>query len=155
MCALYLVWSLIRYMTLHFTDRRGSCPFRKRSLPFVRHLENIWPVIENAFLLKERKSQPRAVKPGPRTRTFRFLSLSLTTTLPHRPAKIPKKLSTYTSKPFFLTVTSIAGDPSSFHKFHIKFNLGFNFVPSTTLQKRTIYLIQCNFIQSIYYIQHD
>jgi len=25
--------------------RRDSCPFRRRSLPLFRHLENFWPVI--------------------------------------------------------------------------------------------------------------
>ena len=49
------------------------------------------------FLLKERKS-----------------NLSLTTTLPHRPAKIPKNLSKSTSKLSFLTFTSIIGDPNPF-----------------------------------------
>ena len=50
-------------------------------------------------------------------------------------------LGTYTSKLSFLTVTSITGDPSPIHNFSRKFNLGFNFVFSKTIQKRIICLI--------------
>ena len=67
-------------MSHGFTDcfvwRLRSCPFGKRSLPFVKHLD----LLLRVFLLKTR------VEPGP----FVSLSLSLTTTLPHRPAKFRK-----------------------------------------------------------------
>ena len=33
--------------------RRCSCPFRKRSLPFLRHLENFSPVIESVSMKKK------------------------------------------------------------------------------------------------------
>ena len=81
------------------------------------------------------------VEPGPRPRTLRILSLSLSTTLPHQPAKLPKKLSTDTSKLSFLTVTSITGGPRPFHNFSREYNLGFNFVFSKTIKKRIICLI--------------
>ena len=81
--------------------RHCSCPFRKRSLPFLRNLIGI--------ILNDRKLQAR-VKPGPRTCAFPL------TTIP-KPAKIPKNLSTYTSKLSFLTVTSVRDDPSPFQNF--------------------------------------
>ena len=40
--------------------------------------------------------------------------------IPHRPAKIPKNLSKYTNKLFFLTVTLITGDPCPFRKFELQ-----------------------------------
>ena len=33
--------------------RHRSCPFRKRSLPFLRHLENFCPFIESVFIKKK------------------------------------------------------------------------------------------------------
>ena len=62
--------------------------------------------------------------------------------------KYRKKFSTYTSKLSFKTVTSITGDPSPFHNFKRKFNLGFNFVISMTIKNCNICLI--NLIQGIY-----
>ena len=68
--------------------------------------------------------------------------------------KYPKKFSTYTSKLSFITVTSITGDPSPFHNFKPKFNLGLNFAISMTIKNRNICLI--NLIQGIYSdIHHD
>ena len=66
--------------------------------------------------------------------------------------KYRKKFSTYTSKLSFITVTSITGDPSPFHNFKPKFNLGFNFVISMTIKNRNICLI--NLIQGIYSVIH-
>ena len=51
------------------------------------------------------------------------------------------KFSTYNGKLSFVTVTSITDDPSRFHNFKRKLNLGFNFVLSKNIQKRIIYLI--------------
>ena len=36
---------MMTIMPLIGVDRRSSCPFRKRLLPFLRHLENSRPVI--------------------------------------------------------------------------------------------------------------
>ena len=66
--------------------------------------------------------------------------------------KYRKKFSTYTSKLSFITVTSITGDTSPFHNFKSKFNLGFNFVISMTIQNRNVCLI--NLIQGIYSVIH-
>ena len=63
--------------------RHHSWPFRDRSPPFLRQLENFGIVIESVPS-KERKSQP-SVKPGPRTGIFRTLI-----SLPHRQSKILK-----------------------------------------------------------------
>ena len=41
-----------------FGRRRGSCPFRIRSLPFLRHLENFWHVIESVPIKKKEKRNP-------------------------------------------------------------------------------------------------
>ena len=79
--------------------RRCSCPFRKQSLPFSRNFIGIF--------LNDSKSD---LEPGPRT------CASPLTTIP-KPTKIPKNLSTYTSKLSFLTVTSVTGDPSPFQNF--------------------------------------
>ena len=65
--------------------RHHSWPFRERSPPFLRQLENVWTVIESVPS-KERKSQP-SVKPGPRTGTFRTL---ISLPHPHRQSKILK-----------------------------------------------------------------
>ena len=51
------------------------------------------------------------------------------------------KFSTYNSKLSFVTVTSITDDPTHFHNFKRKLNLGFNFVLSKNIQKRIICLI--------------
>ena len=93
-----------------------SCPFRKRSLPFlIKTTRKFFYLLLRVFLLKRKKI---AIKPGPRAQTFCILnSLPYLTTLPNQLAKIPKKLSTYTSKLSFRTVTSITGDPSPFHNF--------------------------------------
>ena len=66
--------------------------------------------------------------------------------------KYRKKFNTYTSKLSFITVTSITGDTSPFHNFKSKFNLGFNFVISMTIQNRNVCLI--NLIQGIYSVIH-
>ena len=66
--------------------------------------------------------------------------------------KYQKKFSTWTSKLSFITVTSITGDPSPLHNFKRKFNLGFNFVISMTIQNRNICLI--NLIQGIHSVIH-
>ena len=63
--------------------RHHSWPFRERSPPFLRQLENFWTVIESVPS-KERKSQP-SVKSSPRTGTFRTLI-----SLQHRQSKILK-----------------------------------------------------------------
>ena len=81
---------LIRPCLSHL--RRCSCPFRKRSLPFLRHLENFSPVIESVSMKNKGKLQPR-VKLGLESEPFVSSSRSLTTTLPHGPAKIPNYLS--------------------------------------------------------------
>ena len=43
---------------------RSKFPFRKRSLPFLRHLENFWPVTESVSMKEGGRSQPRD-EPGP------------------------------------------------------------------------------------------
>ena len=58
--------------------RRSSCPFRKRSLPFLRHLENFWPAIGSVSIKKKENRIPGSnmdLEPGP----FVSSSLSLTT----------------------------------------------------------------------------
>ena len=58
--------------------RRCSCPFRKRSLPFLRHLENFLPVIGSVSIKKKENRKPGSnlnLEPGP----FVSSSLSLTT----------------------------------------------------------------------------
>ena len=37
---------------LHF-PQATRCPFRKRSLPFLRHLKKFWPVIESVSMKKK------------------------------------------------------------------------------------------------------
>ena len=38
---------------------RSKFPFRKRSLPFLRHLENFWPVTESVFIKEEEDRNPQ------------------------------------------------------------------------------------------------
>ena len=48
--------------------RRCSCTFRKRSLPFLRHLENFGPVIESISMKKKQNRNPgsnQALNPYP------------------------------------------------------------------------------------------
>ena len=59
---------------LSFRDRRSSCPFRKLSMPFVRHLDNVRPVIESVSIKKIEDRNPEwnpDLEPGP----FIFCSL--------------------------------------------------------------------------------
>jgi len=90
---------------------RRSCPFRKRSLPFLRHLE-IFDLLLRVFLWKRKKIATQG-QTRRRTRTLRILM-----SLPYHwhyhtdPPKIPKNLSKYTNKLSFLTITSITGHPS-------------------------------------------
>ena len=87
----------------------GRCHF------YIKTTRKFFYLLLRVFLLKRKKI---AIKPGPRAQTFCILnSLPYLTTLPNQLAKIPKKLSTYTSKLSFRTVTSITGDPSPFHNF--------------------------------------
>ena len=87
------------------TARHRNCPFRKRLLPFLRLLENFWPVIESVSFKKKENRKAAGSNPDLEPGAFVSLSLFLTTALPHRPAKIPKNLSSLTKKLFFLTDT--------------------------------------------------
>ena len=65
--------------------RHRSCPFRERSLPFLRHL------IFSVSIKKKKKIPTQGSNAD-----FRIPNLSeLTTTLPHPSAKIRENLSTY------------------------------------------------------------
>ena len=90
-------------------------------------------------------SQPR-VERGPRI----LISLfdHYTTTPTHN---TPKNLSTnLTSKLSFLTVTSITGDPSTFHNFFSTWASTSFFLKDYS--KHTRYLAYCNFIQETYWL---
>ena len=49
---------MLRLVVPHDFLRRYSCPFRERSLPFLRHLENFWPVIESVSIKKKENRNP-------------------------------------------------------------------------------------------------
>ena len=101
-------------------------------------LRNFLTCYGECFYQKERPSKPRV---QPRLNSDLSYPLSLTTTLPHRPAKIPKNLSTSTRKLSLLTGTSITGDPSPFHNFSCQFNVGLNVALSETIKKRITCLV--------------
>ena len=46
------------YLWSFFYRHRRSFPFRKRSLPFSRHVENFWPVIESVPIRKKENRNP-------------------------------------------------------------------------------------------------
>ena len=73
-------------MEIIVVQRSRSCPFGKRSLPFLRHSENFWPVIETVSIKKKENRMPTS-----------NLDLEPEPFVPHQPAKISKKLSKYTS----------------------------------------------------------
>ena len=86
-------WSLEQlgnsfYSWSFFYRRRRSFPFRKRSLPFSRHLENSWPVIESVPIKKKENRNPES-NPDP------CASPNLSPLPLHyqnEPPKIPEKL---------------------------------------------------------------
>ena len=130
------VWMAIRKGKSTLTSSRRSCLFRKLSLSFLRHFR---PVIESVSIKEKEKSNVGSnldLAPGP------FVSFSLTTSLPPDPPKFLKvKVHKQTNKLFFLTDTSITGDPSPFHNYQREFNSGFNVVLSKSIEKRIIFLI--------------
>ena len=104
--------------------RRGSCPFLKRSLPFTRHLNFFWPIIESVSI---KKKQNRHTGSNPDL-SYPYLSplpLHYNTDPPEVRKILSNKLTNY-----FL---SLIGDR--------KVNLGFDVVLSKTIQKRIICLI--------------
>ena len=54
----------------------ATFPFRERSLPFLSHLENLWPVIDSVYINNKKKTVAQGrtrisnpdLKPEPRTR---------------------------------------------------------------------------------------
>ena len=91
--------------------QRYGCLFRKRSLPFLKHLGNLWPVSWSVSIKKKENRDQGSnldLEPG-----LSYPNLFLLPLHCHSdPAKFRKKISTYTSKLFFLTATSITGDPA-------------------------------------------
>ena len=78
-------------------------------------LEQIWPTIESVSTrIKKQENRNTGSNPD-----FSYPNLSPLPLRYHkrRPAKIPKILSTYTSKLSFLTVTSTTAEASPFHNF--------------------------------------
>ena len=96
---------------------RGSCPFRKRLLPILRHLENFWPIIESVSI--KRKKIVTQGRTWTSNADLSYPKLSplplLNTTTPTR--QNSEKFKLYTSKLSSLTVTSMTGDPSPFRNF--------------------------------------
>ena len=65
--ALYLFNSCFQIAQIAATSRR-SCPFHKRSLSLLRHLENFWRVIESFSIKKKENRNPGSnldLVPGP------------------------------------------------------------------------------------------
>ena len=91
--------------------RRRKFSHRKRALPFLRLLRNVWPVTESVAVIKIRKKNATQGL----IQTYRIL-ISLPyhyTTIPT--TKIPKKKLANSLSWLF---TSITGDPSPFHNFY-------------------------------------
>ena len=96
---------------------RGSCPFRKRLLPILRHLENFLPIIE-CVSIKRKKivTQGRTWTSNPDLSYPKLSPLPLlNTTTPTR--QNSEKFKLYTSKLSSLTATLMTGDPSPFRNF--------------------------------------
>ena len=87
---------------LSFRDCRSSCPFRKRSMPFVRHLDNVRPVIESVSIKKIEDRNPEwnpDLEPGP----FIFCSLPCNYTTTKIQSKTFNVNSTWASTSFSLS----------------------------------------------------
>ena len=55
--ATWLISSIVRVLHRY---RIASCPFRKRSLPFLRHLENFFHLLLSVPIKKEENRNPRS-----------------------------------------------------------------------------------------------
>ena len=69
-----MIVMMMMMMPMIGVDLRSSCPFRKRSLPFLRHFENSRPVIAGVSIKKKTNRNPES---NPDLELGPFVSLSL------------------------------------------------------------------------------
>ena len=143
------VWSLTKMCTIFAvstkqlfvatTGRRGSCPFRKRSLPFLRHF------FLRVFLLKEKEIPTQGSNPD---HSHRNLCLS-----PLHYHTDPPKVKYVHKKTVFLTVTSVTVTLA----LSIAFNVNSTWDPTSFFLGpfKSVLLPYCNLILGIYYIYRD
>ena len=81
------------FLILEFSSVSGrwcKFSFRKRSLPFLSHLENVWSVIESVSIKKKKDSNPAGSSPNLSYPNLSPLPLHY---IQHRRADISKRLS--------------------------------------------------------------